>query len=143
MFLCVLHTGLLYPWYVIIIPMFNAHPYFSLKNLGKNAHYTLQNGNFSSVDPGSSSETRGTRTGDSARLRGSVEPLKCSEVISNSAYHRKRKIALRFICLAASLFLQTVHSKGQGAFSVPSPGPGRQQVCSGHSKQTGQLRSKC
>ena len=35
-FLCALYTGLLYPWYVIIIPMYNAHPYFSLRNVGKN-----------------------------------------------------------------------------------------------------------
>ena len=27
------YTG--YPWYVIIIPMYNAHPYFSLKNWGQ------------------------------------------------------------------------------------------------------------
>ena len=36
--LCALYTGLyplLNPWYVIIIPMYNVHPYFSLKNLGK------------------------------------------------------------------------------------------------------------
>ena len=29
---------LLYPWYVIITPMYNVHPYFSLKNLGKKVH---------------------------------------------------------------------------------------------------------
>ena len=28
----------LYPWYVIIIPMYNAQTYFSLKNLDKNLH---------------------------------------------------------------------------------------------------------
>ena len=27
--------SLLYPWYVIIVPIYNAYPYFSLKNLGK------------------------------------------------------------------------------------------------------------
>ena len=36
---CITYMGLLYPllypWYVIIIPMYNAHPYFSLINLGK------------------------------------------------------------------------------------------------------------
>ena len=26
---------LLYPWHVIIMPMYNAHPCFSFKNLGK------------------------------------------------------------------------------------------------------------
>ena len=30
-----LYMGLLYPWDIIIIPMYNVHPYFSLKNLGK------------------------------------------------------------------------------------------------------------
>lgn len=42
MFLCTLHMGLLcpllHPWYVIIIPMCNVHPYFSLKSLGKEVH---------------------------------------------------------------------------------------------------------
>ena len=39
---------LLYPQYVIIIPMYNVHPYFSLKNLSKkNAHYTWQNMGYS------------------------------------------------------------------------------------------------
>ena len=37
--LCAFYTGLscplLYLWYVIIIPMYNVHPYFPLKNLGK------------------------------------------------------------------------------------------------------------
>ena len=33
--LCTLHMGLLDPWYVTITPMYNMHPYFSLKNLGK------------------------------------------------------------------------------------------------------------
>ena len=28
----------LYPWYVIIIPMYIVHPYFSLKNLAKIVH---------------------------------------------------------------------------------------------------------
>ena len=32
---CALHLGLLYARYVIIIPMYNVHPYFSLKTLGK------------------------------------------------------------------------------------------------------------
>ena len=36
---CIMHThlhrGLLYPWCVITLPMYNAHPYFSLKHLGK------------------------------------------------------------------------------------------------------------
>ena len=26
-----------------VLPMYNAYPYFSLQNLGKNVHYTLQN----------------------------------------------------------------------------------------------------
>ena len=35
-FVCIIHRIIiLYPWYVIIIPMYNAHAYFSLKNLGK------------------------------------------------------------------------------------------------------------
>ena len=42
MFLCTLYMGLLYPllypWYVIITPMYNVHPYFSLKNLSKKFH---------------------------------------------------------------------------------------------------------
>ena len=42
MFLCALYMGLLYPllypWYVIIIPMHSAHPYFPLKDLGKIIH---------------------------------------------------------------------------------------------------------
>ena len=47
-FLCALHMGLLHPlcpWHVIIIHMYNAHPYFSLKKLGKkkSVHYTWQN----------------------------------------------------------------------------------------------------
>ena len=28
---CVLYTGLLCPWYVVIIPTYNVHPYFLLK----------------------------------------------------------------------------------------------------------------
>ena len=36
--LCTLHMGLLYPWCVIIIPLYNVHPYFSLKNVGKREH---------------------------------------------------------------------------------------------------------
>ena len=36
--LCVLHTELLHLCFVTIIAMSNAHPYFSLKNLGKSAH---------------------------------------------------------------------------------------------------------
>ena len=43
MFLWALHTGLLSLCYVILMPMFNVHPYFSLKNLGKKVHYTQQN----------------------------------------------------------------------------------------------------
>ena len=27
----------------MVLPMYNVHPYFSLKNLGKSAHYTWQN----------------------------------------------------------------------------------------------------
>ena len=47
-FLWELYMGLLYPLlypgYVMIIPMYNVHRYFSLKNLGKKtAHYTQQN----------------------------------------------------------------------------------------------------
>ena len=34
----ILHTGLLYPWYVIIIPMYYMHPYFSLKKLEQEVH---------------------------------------------------------------------------------------------------------
>ena len=30
--LCALYMGLLNPWYAIIIPMYNAHTYFYLKN---------------------------------------------------------------------------------------------------------------
>ena len=42
--LCALYTGLLCPWYVIIIPIYNVQPYISLKNVGKkNAYYTQQN----------------------------------------------------------------------------------------------------
>ena len=41
-FLCTSYMGLLclllYPWHVIIIPMSNVHPYFSLGNLGKKEH---------------------------------------------------------------------------------------------------------
>ena len=37
-FFCALYTGLLYPWCVIIIHMYHAHPYFSLRNLGKKVH---------------------------------------------------------------------------------------------------------
>ena len=40
--LCVLYTGLLYPWCAITIPMYNAHPYFSLKNLGKKVRIITQ-----------------------------------------------------------------------------------------------------
>ena len=36
-FLCALCTGL-YPWYVVIVPMYNAPPYFSLKKLGTKVH---------------------------------------------------------------------------------------------------------
>ena len=39
-FLCTLYTGLLFPWYVIIMPMYDVHPYFSLKTLGKSMHIT-------------------------------------------------------------------------------------------------------
>ena len=35
MFLWALYMGLLYPWYVIMVPMSNVHLYFSLKNLDK------------------------------------------------------------------------------------------------------------
>ena len=39
----VLFNQLIYPWYVIIVPVYNAHPYFSLKNLGKKcALYTTK-----------------------------------------------------------------------------------------------------
>ena len=34
-FVCALYMGLLYQWYLIIIPMYNVHTYFSLKNVGK------------------------------------------------------------------------------------------------------------
>ena len=34
---------LLYPWYVIFIPMYNMHTYFSLKIWAKSVHYTWQN----------------------------------------------------------------------------------------------------
>ena len=27
----------------LVLPMYNAYPYFSLKNLGKNVHYAWQN----------------------------------------------------------------------------------------------------
>ena len=27
----------------LVLPMYNVHPYFSLKNLGKSTHYTQQN----------------------------------------------------------------------------------------------------
>ena len=37
-FLCASYMGLIYPWCVIIIPMYNAHPYFFLKTLGKIVH---------------------------------------------------------------------------------------------------------
>ena len=36
-FVHIIHR-LLYPWHVIIIPMHNEHPYFSLKTLGKKVH---------------------------------------------------------------------------------------------------------
>ena len=36
------HTQDYYTHY-IIISMYNVHPYFSLKNLGKKVHYTQQN----------------------------------------------------------------------------------------------------
>ena len=40
--LCTLYMGLLYPllypWYVTIILMYNVHPCFSLRNLGKKVH---------------------------------------------------------------------------------------------------------
>ena len=32
---CVLHAGLLYPWCVVIMPVYNVHSYFPLKSLGK------------------------------------------------------------------------------------------------------------
>ena len=41
--------GLLCPWYVIIIPMDNVHPYFPLKNLGKKVHIIQNTGNSGSV----------------------------------------------------------------------------------------------
>ena len=31
-FLCIMHT------HILMLPMYNAHPYFSLKNLSKNVH---------------------------------------------------------------------------------------------------------
>ena len=56
---CIMHTHIfvcitygiimpiLYPWYVLIIPRYNANPYFSLKNLGKRcALYMAKYGNF-------------------------------------------------------------------------------------------------
>ena len=30
----------------LVLPMYNEHPYFSFKNLGKSAHYTWQNAVF-------------------------------------------------------------------------------------------------
>ena len=35
--LCALYMGLLYPWYVVFIPIYNAHPYFSVKKYGEKA----------------------------------------------------------------------------------------------------------
>ena len=35
MLLCALYMGLLYPWFVVIIPMYNAHPYFPSKTWGE------------------------------------------------------------------------------------------------------------
>ena len=45
--LCTLYMGLLCPWYMIIIPMYNtmcnAHPYFSLNNSDRESvRHTLQ-----------------------------------------------------------------------------------------------------
>lgn len=34
-FLCTLYIRLLHPRYVVIMPMYDAHPYFSLRHLGK------------------------------------------------------------------------------------------------------------
>ena len=36
--LCASYTGLVCPWHVIFIPMYNAHPYFPLNNVGKKVH---------------------------------------------------------------------------------------------------------
>ena len=41
--LCALYTRLLHPWHAIIAPVYNSHPYFSLKNLAKSTRDTKQN----------------------------------------------------------------------------------------------------
>ena len=45
------NMGLLYPWYVIIVPMYNAHPYFYLKNFGKNIRI-IHSKNTVNTEPG-------------------------------------------------------------------------------------------
>ena len=47
-FVCIIHE-IMYPWYVIIIPMYNAHPYFPLKNLGKKLCITHRNIQYKSL----------------------------------------------------------------------------------------------
>ena len=50
----------------LVLPMYNAHPYFSLENLGKSAHYTWQN----TVYAKNKSKTEWAPTGKGVQYKG-------------------------------------------------------------------------
>ena len=54
-FVCMVHR-VLHPWHVIIIPMYNVHPFFSLKNLGKRCALYMAKYSTSEVKKGNKSE---------------------------------------------------------------------------------------